>query len=1453
MALKAYIPYRTSANDASGSILKLHEGIIRKGFLSSWNDTSMPGRRNEVPAPVIEPVSGTLNFRITGGTTIGWVAVAADGMVVRANADDGPWTFTVVAGTKYYFVLKALYVSSPNSEVYSFDARTETAYNSASDKDSLIIVGTVTVPTGLTAGSADHVDYSERHRLEGLYDSSWRPSVPTYSSLSYNSVELKSGDCVVVRDTLGIYIWDGASWVSAGGLAEIQFKAQSSESEREERRALCGSGLIAGSLVGGAYGYDPMLTLHEHTITANKLGVGEIRALVNGHFLKTRNLDVTMSSPPNSGSRYDIVYLEVYLQKVSSPLDINGRCSDGSFLSSAEISAKLESLLARADHSSNSFDIPTVESRPNGYVVSVVSLRTAVGIGEDAVSDIYDFSLYENSPVNSEGSAWNYSPAQYDNRVWTSDHSNSIDGIAYALPLLVVKRTSDENITGDSAGVRIFRNGARYVYPVHPVVNTHPVTSNSARLASVASFPDFHSGLLTDSDVVVVSGLTVRLNDAVALVKGYRCALQNNASITLPDSPSSGGARSFVGLECRFLAHPDADSINGVRVISTGEFRSVSYTPGYQREMFLELRMVAFNGDYEDVPEFMSSRGYSAVSGDLGLWSKVETGDPRNNFENKAYLLPLAIIPRFNSGDFNISTNPNGGAVGTRVDGYAHNSIRWPYPQVSNRTGLSHSEIQARMSSTFQLLTRSQANLLPMRHPTHTGVCGTRYMVADIISPSSVSGFNRLPRAANGKFHCWSEASEVRPFGVTFSPEANFSDGIHTWTAGSPGKLRVTMPSASGMAIYSSDVESSASDCLHLLHGVSTTPNKPYQWDDGDSNTSSPSSVAPSNITVLARDARGYPTSIEMNFATTGTKDLHVWYWVLYDRSPGDTQHSANGGLTATPNRIFKVTHTSSEVQVGAAPMITDITVSGFSGTVLTLSSSQLSASSPYAGNGTFQYSGLIGVSVVGTPSTTYTATLSTSQVVITFSSSLSNKTVHVSVAYKSSVVDKWVEISRAARAVTGMYSFVNKDWTGQTANSRYMSLGTSYAMVMRFVCLMTKQTSDSSWTVVPASKYTVNVFEGTDGALIEGLDSAYLYSNYLYRAVFVQLLPLNDVLRIFYETTPYQGMSRKAGLPTSSVKSMLQGKVLATGKAFVSTFGRIPQYVAPETVANSALVSHAYDYARNNQRQFSSRSKSLMSSGTSLWKLRETGHPSKTVNDHLYSFLNVIIPDYGGMLDQLPWPNWNFSGGLYTAGSDGSVQISEYDLRGGELNITSGATGGFLILDDGAVSEQLDGSSRPECGVVIEYNDLNAYKTAMESASIILGTRGLTVTCYQYDGSTLKRHVSDGVSCLAFGNLEGLLTSEVYSGVCGFVISGEPPEYLHPGIPWRLDYALYGNNGYYGGHYMAIYSEGWTPVMQISGGPKTLAGASPNYPWPLRIGGNFDAYYIMGRPLPRK
>jgi len=1463
MAFELFIPYRSNGNDASLDIISRFARILRKGFVNAWQDSTQ-NVVSESIAPLIVPRSGSLNVDVTPGSGIGWMALSNDGMVIREQTSThGP--LTVAASTKNYIVLRALYAPSTGGEVVEFQSLTEADYNASPVKSQLIIVGTLTL--GATSdASTGTVSYDERDRVEGFFDTPWRPSVDTFANLPTSSNDiLKTGDTVIVRDSFTMYVWNGSAWVTAGGAASLHVAAGITDAYRvDQDRAVQGSGILAGGLDSSQpFARLPGLQVHSMA-AARTIGLGEMRLIINGFGFKTKHIDYQMTAPPGVGTRYDLLYLEMYRMEVASPSAVTFDNYTGSSVSLGTVITAMESLSAKSDETGASIDFGPIErTADNKYLITVYSIREESDLSASTVADPYDLATYSVAPTNSDGNTWSYGANSYDDRVWYATHSSAYGTHSYGMPLVMIKRDSSESL-----GVLTSLSGENLIFPIHPVCDTGGYIrglleglSNARSSSQDARLP---SGV---KETTPWNGPSSGYSGGMKLsIAGYNLEVTEATTrpISTPSAPTTGARRDLVYATLNLVAFTDPAG-TGRQIIPLGEFREVPYSSTYMKEVYAQVEFhMEGVGQVEDVDDAFAALGYSRIPGDPGLFGIADVSfDPRLNFDQVTYAIPIAVVERRNTGTWDASTNPNGGA--SRPDSLTTSIVNKDITSWSHLVGLDRHDIEQLLHRSTDSLLRGDLPTNIVRHPTHSGVAGRRFLMTEAIGVTS-AGYRELPAAPDGFRTAWSDAVELRPFGTSFLVHTgSFSGPIFSYDSGT-GQLDIVMPT--GMSIYITATDPTA---FHFVGYESAGPPSLPKVSTAGWNTVGSESGAVTGIsgfTINNTDSFGYPTDVTCTLTFTGTGLVRFFFWAIMQRSDTDVQHQDNGGLLLPPDDIIQIeTGGGFTTPISTTPLVASLEAT-LSGDTATFDLANLTAAIDTPGTPT--YLGVMAASVenVSRSGYSYTATINDAQTeaVVTLSTAAhTGETCRIMVAYETSTVTQWLEFSRSAKSVIGPFQWSEYTWTDQTTARKVMGVPQAKSQGMMGGCLMWRTTSTSNdWEISNSPEFNRwQIDEGSAQIELRDISGAALNTGIDLKAVFVTLEPFEaaDEIRIYYEATPYMGISglQSAASKRAAIVDRLQGEVLLPGKVFVTSGGYAPYYVFPTDVSEAAPARSGYD--QDFMSNHPNRALAFIQAGSGFRRYRDPNVPDVT-NEEVGNYSMVMhIPKNGmdALPERLPWPDYaNMSVTVNTSTDWEAGTVEAWELTYEPFTAANnGNIGGgyFYWCDDRNIAEEISGR-RPTPGLEIGYGDLtNAQKNSLESVFMVDGDRGVATTMLAYDltNTTADTFISTGVAFLAPGSVEGLLTSEMDQGHIGYLIPQTLPTFLSVGTGFRISGSGTTVN-YYGGHSTFIRATTGTQEgvihMQVSGSPRKVSQAPPAGPYAVQVGGVYDAFWPLYRPL---
>jgi hypothetical protein len=832
MTLKASFVYKNpdSTRDLNARLRR----VINRGIV--WGGTLTPGVGLTVQ---VTPL----------------VAVGYDGMTVE---DDAVRTLTVVGGgVKQYVVVHARYNEGgvPSLPTLQWRVLTTAAYMADPEKDYMIVVGTVT-PAGVVVLLSE-IDLTERDEVDPLGRDWYRGIVANAAALPGTSpIQNRVGDFYFVTADHTFYFWNGTIWEPLNtGSYNAETALQNHQVIRQQRdRIVNGSGVIAGGHPGvGTSSVDPagFARASDQTITllssgtASTLAFDTFSALLNGHYVEVHAQELAMSAPPAApGDRYDIVYLEMWRELVVPPVVPESHQYEGNTtmagpppptFSIDQVDTKMETLQWAKDMivAGSNVDLVEVNAVNHSWVV----LRYKISHQSNLpTSVLYRPDTAAPFVQNVDGVFFS-TAASKDARIWSAAAvGSSYDGISWAIPLFVVKRSF-----GDTLITEFDVNNNRRIFSVHPVVDS----DNAARgLLDTVYQQDTYSfgannrsiepsGFLTGMDHVIktYAGVdNVRVTPATGAefrIRGYEDLLTRNLNVSIEPAPTlaNSWSRTLVYLKMRITLHSPRNTgflskrhrpllpylIGGVGFNSMGWRRGyVSYAVEYAR----------FDNplNYLDEDDAMTAAGWTR--GDLaaptagleyedgGLWSKsvpLGTDDLVDVYEVQ-WAIPICLVHRRNTIAWNYATNPNGSAG--RPDGLTSASTiygpDYDVLDLRHNLALTESDLKSLLESDLdknmkgQLRTRMANKYLG--NGTGGECSGTRILQSDSIGP--VVGAYQLP-AGNGYKRIWSDAKEYHVVSVSFSlttglpADPNLFDYVIfgvPGTAGAYGKLTIKAP-----------------------------------------------------------------------------------------------------------------------------------------------------------------------------------------------------------------------------------------------------------------------------------------------------------------------------------------------------------------------------------------------------------------------------------------------------------------------------------------------------------------------------------------------------------------------------------------------------------------------------------------------------------------------------------
>jgi len=898
-------------------------------------------------------------------------AVSYDGMLVR---DDAVQTIGVVANQTNYVVVRAKYVSGTTPTV-AWEVLSQAAYNTDPEKNYLIVFAVITVPSGATSVASSYISTLERDTVDPMGRSYYRGNTVFASLPAHPPEQNRDGDFYFVNDRETFYWWNSSttSWqpfttgsynVETGSMADVVIEAERNRKEQ-------GSGVIGGIRPADSFASDPDITLIETPSVANQIGFDTFSAIVNGHYVQPYSRYVTLPAKPGGGTRYDLIFLEVYRESITVPENHDfPRNPDGSLTYTiTQVSDQTEQILYQAGVGGNNFDLNELQSDDHAWVVTKYRIGTISGVTSAALQDNQTSAA---SATNVDGNPFAATPGTgIDERVWMATSTTSSDGVSWAIPLFVVKRTSVEDHTIGQA-VQIYRSDVRWVFPVYPVADTsHAARLNVDTTARQQPFnytaavqPDYTqpSGFINGMDYAVDYGgsaNTIRFYDEEVRVRirGIEDAIRLNSSaaVSLGAAPLTGYERTLVYLKMCYTMYANSTTQAGTMISArhrplvadqTGAyaFKGIGWKRGYVT-WEVETYSLGAAATELDEADAMVSAGWTKGDASLaalgqqysdgGIWSKVvaTATDERVPIYGYEWAIPICLVHRRNKSTWNWSTNANGSGS-ARPDGKS-NAETIHVDEILDLRRLVDAD-EARLAELVKedmdKLMRGQLRTRMAEKWAGTAgasgvVAGTRILQSDLTDLAGTSAAGRLG-APNGSRKIWSDAKEFIPVGTSFDMGANYSDTYVSFTTAT-GAITISAPPGTYIcrhlpAVYLANGDATAGTYLQYESQPLWTTRATFDFEASASPWPSPveakvissagveSALLYDNIgwTSAATDNMGHLTSYtgDINMGGYAAGDTCVVsFWVARDRTPTGTDYVTNYGLFEIPDEVHSV------------------------------------------------------------------------------------------------------------------------------------------------------------------------------------------------------------------------------------------------------------------------------------------------------------------------------------------------------------------------------------------------------------------------------------------------------------------------------------------------------------------------------------------------------------------
>lgn len=978
-----------------------------------------------------------------------FIAKTSGGLMVQSDAAE---VVTLTPGQTQYLVLFAKY-NSPSASNAEIQLLSSAAWSTSPQRDYFITFAKITTPALATLATSATISYLEGEYTEKYGKQSWRPSVANFAALP--TAGNRKGDIRLALDTYTIYVWDSVSltWSAYGQATDLsETSARGSMGTEWERLSLSTSGLI-GSVLNDPSKHTTMpthagISLPLDEIGApNQLGIGALHAYVHGEYIHQRSQTLALSAPPGVGSRYDLVFLEVYRDVIPTAYGVTYENSGATFDPLSAVIAHLESGADSAlgtNYSIGAIDL--VDSTT--VVMTTATLRIQTGVAADTTNPATAMASATNAFANA------YSQfATSDVFAYRASAPGVYSQYTYAIPLLILKRTSTEGnfVVFDAV------TGERYAFDIAPSATLgtalaetpNVLTKDSADTRALGK----PSGFMTAPAPIVRNtagpGIcSIDVPTMPARVLGADIVLPSD-TLTFPAAAATGGRRDFAYVELQNTHSP-----TNVAVDVGGTTLECVTNLGARVFSWYATYKTASVGTASDLDDSFTALGFMPVPNDTALWYRPATADEPTR-DGYVYALSVAVLHRRNSGAWTVGGNPNG-SIGRPdfVELADPEQIHEREIVDLRRRVVRQADVDDIIGTTFSDICTANLRTRLREHPYASDVYGTSCMMTTLTSAAPVAGkhvMTPVPNAANAHT-VWSDSNELIPLSYVFTNlnvVHTSADSVFSWDGGgNTGILTITAPTGMFIAGANTSIQgpyTGVTTTSSTVPQMSRSFAMQYDVTDG-SFTMSPGVAGTVSVSILTSDSLGNPTSATVtgtqwgsNLAALATGALNVTVWFEKPRSDEAGAYSANGSLFGSPTRTYTATHGGSPVNVGAITATVRVLVTG---TSFTITRADVFAVRPDIASASGRVK-LYGVARIrgelAAPTLRYVRAQNaagtdadTELLSIELASALpANTPVDVVVMCDGDIINQWIEIVPESRQVRGLYAY----GLGATAN----------------------------------------------------------------------------------------------------------------------------------------------------------------------------------------------------------------------------------------------------------------------------------------------------------------------------------------------------------------------------------------------------------------------------------
>lgn len=871
-----------------------------------------------------------------------FIASGYDGMVAVSDATENrsvPAPAAAGPARVSYLILHLEY-RSLTAPIVNLQVVPETTWLTSVSRNFFVTFAKFSIPFGATslADPGVTIDYSPGDWADKLGKTGWRMPVATAAALP--TTQNRDGDVRIAFDTRLAYAWNASTstWSPIGGAIDLaEIASRDAESKHQWHRVTSGSGFVneipqatsgtsvSGSAVRSAGEVQfPFIPLG---VVANSGILPGCHYLMNGHFIKAHATEIVFPAAPGVGERFDLLFLEAWRETLVLPSSETYDNQSGAAQLFSTVRTALEQMTEQGGTLAASFDLSEMEVYDSTtFVVTRYQYRIAQNVN---VSVLTDSSTVASGILNVDGNAFGVG-SNTDQKLWQATAATtSVDGVSWAIPLMVVRRTSDE-LAGPPY-IDTFRDDQRYVFDVAPraelgigLVEVEETLAAEALARADSAKIERPAGFITGTnDPIVINNGSLDVPPSLVQVMGRYLKWTSAANVSLPAAPASSGRTDLLVLEVFQTAFipPSTVAEAGPELQFRARIGPKS-TQWVAKFRFFSLPLGALETTAEGA--MTAAAVYSTVTDEPALWSRSADATIGEDPASSVWALPVCLVHRRNTTAYAVSVVGQNGADRSAFPGLPNQAATFPYEgellDLRSRSISDPEELQRILDESFDKLIAGDLRTNMREHPIASAVSGTQLLQIDILAPAASAGTHLIPNVPNGRQTVWSESDEAELFTWNFlNLDVDRVDptGVFTWTAAT-NTLSISLPQGYTMSLDGQNPfnpQGPQGYVAYSIEGNVAGDRRPIPMDHSYFVGAAPLGWYIQGDAVLPTPARATEVVLTLNGAAAyaeAVATMLVGVWGIKKnheagRSSGLNSYQNNQGLFAIPERVHRI------------------------------------------------------------------------------------------------------------------------------------------------------------------------------------------------------------------------------------------------------------------------------------------------------------------------------------------------------------------------------------------------------------------------------------------------------------------------------------------------------------------------------------------------------------------